>query len=131
MQTLNPEMIYKTAVGTRPQMHNENQKITNGDYCSLGAAHRAGDVVLKDGSTVHVRALRPEDDAGLLGLFQSLTEESIWLRFYSLKKGAALAAEAHREANLDRAFGLVALSGVPEQIVGHAFYAALDDHRAE
>ena len=57
-----------------------------------------GDVVLRDGSTVHVRMMRPGDEPGLLGLFQSLSEESRWLRFFSPVTGSALAAEAHREA---------------------------------
>ena len=132
MQTLETKMIYKNPAGAQPPMDNENnQTKASGDFCLLGPAHRAGDVVLKDGSTVQVRPMRPEDDAGLLGLFQSLSEQSIWLRFYSLKKGAALAAEAHREANLDRTFGLVALSGPESRIVGHAFYAGLDEQRAE
>jgi acetyl coenzyme A synthetase (ADP forming)-like protein len=75
--------------------------------------------------------MRPDDDQGLLGLFTSLSEESRWLRFFSPAKGAALAAEAYREANLDRTFGLLALSGPEERVVGHAFYAGLDEHRAE
>lgn len=95
------------------------------------ASHRNGDVVLRDGSTVRVRAMRPTDDKALLGLFTSLSEESRWLRFFSPTKGAALAAEAHRETNLDQTFGLMAFSGPDERVVGHAFYAALDEHRAE
>lgn len=75
--------------------------------------------------------MRPDDDKGLLGLFTSLSEESRWLRFFSPTKGAALAAEAHRETNLDHTFGLLALSGPEERVVGHAFYAGLDEHRAE
>lgn len=93
--------------------------------------HRNGDVVLRDGGTVRVRRMLPTDDQALLGLFTSLTDESRWLRFFSPTKGAALAAEAHRETNLDRTFGLLALSGPDERVVGHAFYAALDDRRAE
>jgi acetyl coenzyme A synthetase (ADP forming)-like protein len=93
--------------------------------------HRNGNVVLRDGSTVRVRAMRPDDDEALLGLFTSLSEESIWLRFFSPTKGAALAAEAHRETNLDHTFGLLALSGPEERVVGHAFYAALDERTAE
>ena len=133
MQTINTKMIYNGAVGQHPTMTKEENQIpeTSGDFCFLSAAHRAGDVVLKDGSTVHVRAMRPADDAALLALFQSLSQESLWFRFYSLKKGSALAAEAHRETNLDRTFGLVALSGPEEQMVGHAFYAGIDEHRAE
>jgi acetyl coenzyme A synthetase (ADP forming)-like protein len=90
-----------------------------------------GDVVLRDGSTVHVRMMRSDDEQGLIGLFQSLSEDSRWLRFFSPAKGSALAAEAHREATLDHTFGLVALSGTEERVVGHAFYVELNQNRAE
>src|SRR4029453_5515851 len=94
-------------------------------------AHRDGDVVLRDGSTVRIRVMRPSDEPGLLALLQSLSEESRWLRFYSSAGGSALIAEAHRAANLDRTFGLLGLSGSEERVVGHAFYVALDEQRAE
>jgi acetate---CoA ligase (ADP-forming) len=92
---------------------------------------RAGDVVLRDGSTVHIRVMRPEDESGLCALLNSLSAESRWLRFYCQQNSASLAAEAHREAGLDHAFGLVASSGDGERVVGHAFYVAIDDERAE
>ena len=95
------------------------------------AAHRAGDVVLRDGSTVRVRVMRAADEPGLLTLLQSLSEESRWLRFYSSASGSALATEARREATLDQTFGLLALSGAEERVVGHAFYVMVDEHRAE
>jgi acetyl coenzyme A synthetase (ADP forming)-like protein len=87
--------------------------------------------VLRDGSTVRIRAMQPADEAGLCALLNSLSEDSRWLRFYCLQNSAGLAAEAHREANLDHAFGLVACSGDDERVVGHAFYVAIDDRRAE
>jgi acetyl coenzyme A synthetase (ADP forming)-like protein len=93
--------------------------------------HRDGDVVLRDGSTVRIRVMRPSDEAGLRNLLTSLSEESRWLRFYSLQNSSSLAAEAHREANLEEAFGLIACSGDGERVVGHAFYVAIDDERAE
>lgn len=92
---------------------------------------RDGDVVLRDGSTVRIRVMRPEDEPSLLALLQSLSDESRWLRFYSSASGSALVAEAHREANLDQTFGLLALSGAEQRVVGHAFYAVIDEHRAE
>jgi acetyl coenzyme A synthetase (ADP forming)-like protein len=95
------------------------------------ALRRDGDVVLRDGSTVHIHVMRPADEAGLCGLLTTLSEESRWLRFYSLQNSAALAAEAHREANLDQAFGLVACSGDGARVVGHAFYAVTENKRAE
>src|SRR5215216_3369922 len=92
---------------------------------------RDGDVVLRDGSTVHIHVMRSSDEAGLCALLTSLSEESRWLRFYSLQNSTALAAEAHREANLDQAFGLVARSGDGARVVGHAFYVVIEGKRAE
>jgi len=94
-------------------------------------SYQNGDVVLRDGSTVRVRAMRPDDDKALLGLLTSLSEESLWFRFFGPTQGAALAAEAHRETTLEDTFGLLALSGPEERVVGHAFYAGIDAHRAE
>jgi acetyl coenzyme A synthetase (ADP forming)-like protein len=93
--------------------------------------HRDGDVVLRDGSTVRIRVMRPSDEAGLRALLTSLSEDSRWLRFYCLQNSSALAAEAHREANLDQAFGLVACSGDQDRVVGHAFYVVIAEERAE
>ena len=95
--------------------------------------HRAGDVVLRDGSTVKVRPLEPEDEQRLLDFFRSLSEESRWLRFFSFVKDKLLAAEAHREATVDyvRTFGLIALTGGEERVVGHALYSAIGDDRAD
>jgi acetyl coenzyme A synthetase (ADP forming)-like protein len=104
---------------------------TTGLHPLKSAIHRAGDVVLRDGSTVRIRVMRPSDEPKLLALLQSLSDESRWLRFYSSANSSALAAEAHREANLDHTFGLLAFSGTDERVVGHAFYAVIDEHRAE
>ena len=95
------------------------------------AAHREGDVVLRDGSTVRIRVMQPADEPGLRVLLTSLSEESRWLRFYCLQNSSALAAEAHREANLDQAFGLIACSGDEDRVVGHAFYVVIAENRAE
>ena len=82
------------------------------------AERRDGDMVLRDGSTVHIRVMTPADEAGLCALLNSLSEDSRWLRFYCLQNSAGLATEAHREANLDQALGLIACSGDEERVVG-------------
>jgi acetyl coenzyme A synthetase (ADP forming)-like protein len=41
------------------------------------------DVVLTDGGTIHLRPIRANDDAGLVGLFGRLSRESIYMRFFS------------------------------------------------
>lgn len=107
--------------------------MANKEISSPGTVNlsHAGDVVLRDGSTVHIRVMRPEDEAGLCALLTSLSEESRWLRFYCQQNSASLAAEAHREASLAQAFGLIASSGDDERVVGHAFYVAYEEQRAE
>lgn len=108
-----------------------NATSISSDKACFRETHRNGDVVLRDGSTVRIRVMKPVDEAGLVALLQSLSEESRWLRFYSLSSNSALATEAHREANLERTFALVACSGPDQKIVGHAFYVRLDRQRAE
>ena len=105
------------------------QPTPNDDFHT--SARRDGHVVLRDGSTVRIRVMEPSDEPLLLSLLQSLSEESRWFRFYSTASDNALASEAHREATLARTFALLAFSGVEERVVGHAFYAAIDAHRAE
>ena len=130
MQNITNELIHKSPILSQPMSDTKGPTIEKYS-CAIGFPHRQGDVVLRDGSTVRIREMQPSDDQALLSLFQSLSEESRWLRFLSLAKGEALAAEARRETNLDRTIGLLAFSGPDERVVGHAFYAGLDDHRAE
>jgi acetate---CoA ligase (ADP-forming) len=81
--------------------------------------HRDADVVLRDGSTVHVRPVRAEDAAAVQAFFKGLSPESIALRFFS------------RFPNLDRAvrwatevdqhgYGLIATSSADGHVVAHA-----------
>jgi acetyl coenzyme A synthetase (ADP forming)-like protein len=85
------------------------------------------DVVLRDGSTVHVRGLRPSDEAALVEMLENLSMESRAFRFFSA--GADLHAAARAAVEADA--GLVALSGEEGRVVGHAMYAAGESGRAE
>jgi hypothetical protein len=77
---------------------------------------READVVLRNGSTAHVRPIRPSDAPHVLALFRSLSPESRWLRFFS--PATDLEQEAERGSQVDyvRSFGLLATAG-PEQRV--------------
>ena len=46
----------------------------------------AADVVLRDGSTVQLRAIHPSDDAGLRSLLGELSPESLYSRFFTIPK---------------------------------------------
>jgi acetyl coenzyme A synthetase (ADP forming)-like protein len=94
-------------------------------------SHREADVALRDGATVHIRPIRPEDEGRLLDLLSSLSGDARMLRFFSA--GVDLAAAARRDSHVDYldSYGIVATTGSDGRIVGHGSYARLDPDRAE
>jgi acetyl coenzyme A synthetase (ADP forming)-like protein len=92
---------------------------------SLGWETYATDGLLRDGRSIRVRAIRPDDKERLLGLFRRQSEETIHYRFFGAK--ATLTEDELRyftELDFERHVGLVAVrgSGVGEQLVGVARY---------
>ncbi|HEY7480515.1 MAG TPA: GNAT family N-acetyltransferase [Gemmatimonadales bacterium] len=91
------------------------------------------DVVLRDGSTVRVRAVRPGDELPLFAFLRDLSPPSRSLRFGGavsddfLRQAAERLARDHQE----HALGLIAISGPDRRIVGHAMYAVTGPDRAE
>jgi acetyl coenzyme A synthetase (ADP forming)-like protein len=94
-------------------------------------ADREADVVLRDGSTVHVRPLRPSDQDQLLRLLEGLSDQSRYFRFFG--GGPNLPGAAADFANVDyrTRFGLVATAGPEREIVAHALYIASGPGHAE
>jgi len=94
-------------------------------------AEREVDIVLRDGSTVHVRPARPGDRAALTEFFQGLSSESRWFRFFS--------AAGNLEPFIDKAtnndfrdrLDLVATAGTPPRIIAHALYVTTEPDLAE
>jgi acetate---CoA ligase (ADP-forming) len=93
--------------------------------------HREADVALRDGSTVHVRPIRLDDEQRLLDLLTLLSPDARILRFFSA--GVDLPAAARRDSQVDYrdTFGIVATTGPDGRIVGHGSYARVDPERAE
>lgn len=46
----------------------------------------SSDIVLRDGTTLHLRPVRPDDDEGVLELFRQMSELSLYYRFLSVPK---------------------------------------------
>jgi len=46
----------------------------------------ASDTILRDGTTVHVRAVRDDDAAAVLALFGQLSERSLYYRFMTVPR---------------------------------------------
>ena len=103
-------------------------------------AYREADVVLRDGSTVHLRPVRTGDEAALLELFEGLSDDSRTFRFFSGASDLAAAARELSEVDYARRYGLVATrgeaggpaeSGDGGRPVGHGAYVGTRPGRAE
>jgi acetate---CoA ligase (ADP-forming) len=95
--------------------------------------HREADVVLRDGSTVHVRPARLTDAPEIERLLKGLSDRSRWLRFFSGFPDLGKAVQWATEVDYDQRYGLVAISGADGRVVGHAGFQRQPDHpdRAE
>ena len=95
--------------------------------------HREADVVLRDGSTVHVRPARLTDAPEIERLLKGLSDRSRWLRFFSGYPNLGKAVQWATEVDYERRYGLVAISGADGRVVGHAGFERQPDHpdRAE
>ena len=91
------------------------------------------DVLLRDGSTVHVCPATPSDAPAVKLLLQWLSDRSRWLRFFTAFPDLARAARWATEVDNDRRYGLVATGERDGQVVGHAGLERESDHpeRAE
>ena len=88
-------------------------------------------MVLRDGSTVHVRPTRAGDEALILAFLEELSEESRYFRFFS---GAPNLTEAARRAAISTVrerCNLIALVGAEPTIVAQAGYVRGEGDRAE
>ncbi|HET8974998.1 MAG TPA: GNAT family N-acetyltransferase [Solirubrobacterales bacterium] len=92
--------------------------------------HRETDIALRDGSTVHVRPVRPADEDALFEFLSGLSSESRVFRFFS--GGADLRAAARLMADVDYGgrYGLVATRD-EGRLVGQGAYLESTPGRAE
>jgi N-acetylglutamate synthase-like GNAT family acetyltransferase len=95
----------------------------------LSSIERARPIVLRDGSTVHVRRVQPRDVAEMLRFLKGLSARSVYLRLCC--GGPNLVAVAHEltEVGAHRR-GVVAV-GARGEIVAHAEYVLISADTAE
>jgi acetyl coenzyme A synthetase (ADP forming)-like protein len=90
----------------------------------------ATDIALRDGSTVHVRPVRPDDRDAIRRFLDRVSPESIAFRFFGMADLDGAARWAVDVDYVDR-FALVAQSGSPLEIIAHAAYVRENEERAE
>ena len=82
------------------------------------------DVVLLDGGTAHLRPMRRDDGDQMLGLYSRLSDESLYLRFFSpVSPPTARDLEHLTDIDYERRFALVAELG--DEVVAVARYARI------
>jgi acetyl coenzyme A synthetase (ADP forming)-like protein len=88
------------------------------------------DVVIRDGSTVHVRPIRADDGPAIRVFLEAVSADSIAFRFFGIPNLDWVVSWSLDVDYADR-FALIAESGTPSRIVAHAAYIRIDDERAE
>ena len=94
-------------------------------------AHREATVVLRDGSTLAVRPIRPDDEPALSRFFAALSLESRVFRFFAAVANADASVKRMVDVDYSTRYGIVALGGAQREIVGHAMYVAIEPGMAE
>jgi acetyl coenzyme A synthetase (ADP forming)-like protein len=76
------------------------------------------DVVLRDGSLVHVRSVRPEDRALLVSFIRTLSQDTLYLRFLEVLEPEEAVKDLIPQTGQ---FALIAIRG--GMVIGHAIYS--------
>ena len=95
--------------------------------------HRQADVVLRDGSTVHVRPVTAEDAPAVRSFFECLSPKSIALRFFCGFPDLDRAVSWATDVDDQHRYGLISTGSADGRVVAHAGWERDPDHpeRAE
>jgi GNAT superfamily N-acetyltransferase len=82
----------------------------------VDARHYLAGEILKDGTAIAIRAIRPDDSGRLLEAFAHLDRQSIYTRFFSHKAGLTDAElKQYTDVDFDRVVALVATTGTGDR----------------
>jgi acetyl coenzyme A synthetase (ADP forming)-like protein len=87
--------------------------------------------VLRDGSTLAVRPIRPGDEGDLARFFTDLSMESRIFRFFAPINNADALAKQMVAVNYTTRYGILAVAGAERRLVGHAMYVETGPGKAE
>jgi acetyl coenzyme A synthetase (ADP forming)-like protein len=100
------------------------------DAPAVYPAEWESDVVLTDGDLVHVRPVRPDDEQRMRDFYDRLSDESIYLRFFS-PVPRPTAAQLERVALIDYRDHMALVALIGGEIVAAARYDRVGDGSAE
>jgi len=120
----------KTTVST-PWPAGQTAGVSQRSEAPAYPAGRVTDVVLRDGSTVHVRPVRREDHDAIRSFLDGMSQSSIAFRFFAGAPDLDWVTRWAIDVDYEDRYGLVAETGSPSRIVAHAAYLRIDAERAE
>ncbi|HXW04142.1 MAG TPA: GNAT family N-acetyltransferase [Vicinamibacterales bacterium] len=91
----------------------------------------ATDVVLRDGTTLQLRPVRPDDDQRLLEMFSKMSQESLYYRFMSVPRIDLERARTFTQVDFDQQFVLVGEAGGPLAAIAGYYQSGRSPGRAE
>src|SRR5512143_500153 len=94
-------------------------------------AHEESDVVLKSGSTLRLRPIRPEDAPELLAFYKRLSPDSLYFRYFSIPRLDIKKAETVCDVDYESTFALVGETAGRIVAVAHFYRKPSDPERAE
>jgi acetyl coenzyme A synthetase (ADP forming)-like protein len=84
-------------------------------------AHFESDVVLRNGRTLHIRPVRPDDRAEVLALFQGMSRDSLYMRFFDVRTADAALRDSPTDVDYEGDFGVVGEMGGGIAAIAHYF----------
>ena len=78
------------------------------------------DVVLRNGRTLRIRPVRPDDREALLALYRGLSPDSLYMRFFDTRNADAALRDAPADVDYSADFGVVGeMVGQPRHACVH------------
>jgi len=79
----------------------------SGIVTAVYPAHFESDVVLRNGRTLHIRPVRAEDRHDVLALFQGMSRDSLYMRFFDVRTPDAALRDSPTDVDYESDFGVV------------------------
>lgn len=94
-------------------------------------SHFESDVVLRNGRTLHIRPVKPEDRPTLLEFYRGLSRDSLYMRFFDTRTPDAALRDSPTDVDYESEFGVVSELGGELAGIAHYFRSRNNPKSAE
>lgn len=98
---------------------------------SVYPSHFESDVVLRNGRTLHIRPVRPDDRDRSLEFFRRMSRDSLYMRFFDVRTPDAALRDSPTDVDYETDFGVVAELGGELAGIAHYFRSPRNPKTAE